>query len=100
VTNATCTCPYDYEGWCKHIVAVLLAYAKQPGQVEIRSPLAEKLATLEHGQLVALLLELADRIPRLSDAIETALPYVALTVPAGSATSTAAASPANPHLSR
>ncbi|MBS1248201.1 MAG: hypothetical protein H6R48_990 [Proteobacteria bacterium] len=96
VTNATCTCPYDYEGWCKHIVAVLLAYAKQPGQVEIRSPLAEKLATLEHGQLVALLLELADRIPRLSDAIETALPYVALTVPAGSATSTAAASASQP----
>ena len=96
VANATCTCPYDYEGWCKHIVAVLLAYAKQPGQVEIHSPLAEKLAALEHGQLVALLLELADRIPRLSDAIETALPYVTLTVPAGAAAPTSAPSAGHP----
>lgn len=96
VANATCTCPYDYEGWCKHIVAVLLAYAQNPGQVETRSPLAEKLAALEHGQLVALLLELADRIPRMSDMIEATLPYVTLTVPAGATASTAAPSAGHP----
>ena len=85
VADATCTCPYDYGGWCKHIVATLLAYAKRPGEVDIRSPLAERLAALDRTQLEALLLELADRIPRMSDLIEAALPYVTLAVPTGSA---------------
>lgn len=85
VANATCTCPYDYEGWCKHIVATLLAYAKQPGEVDIRSPLAEALAALDRTQLEALLLELADRIPRMNDLIEAALPYVTLAASTGSA---------------
>lgn len=83
VADATCTCPYDYGGWCKHIVATLLAYANQPDAVDIRSPLAEKLAALDRAQLQALLLELADRIPRMSDLIEAALPYVTLAVPRG-----------------
>ncbi|MFO7640607.1 MAG: SWIM zinc finger family protein, partial [Candidatus Competibacteraceae bacterium] len=25
VTDADCSCPYDYGGWCKHIVATALA---------------------------------------------------------------------------
>src|SRR5436305_12284794 len=25
ITEASCTCPYDWGGWCKHIVATLLA---------------------------------------------------------------------------
>ena len=91
VADATCTCPYEYGGWCKHIVAVLLAYAKQPNEVEVRAPLTERLAALDRSQLQALLLELADRIPRLSDAIETALPYVTSTAPAGAPAPTAAA---------
>ncbi len=90
VADATCTCPYDYGGWCKHIVATLLAYAKRPGEVDIRSPLAETLAALDRSQLQAILLELADRIPRLGDAIEAALPYVALAA-AGSVASPATA---------
>ncbi|MDG4555581.1 MAG: SWIM zinc finger family protein [Candidatus Competibacter sp.] len=89
IADAACTCPYDYEGWCKHIVAVLLTYAEQPNAVEIRPPLAETLATLDREQLQALLLKLADRIPRLNDMIETTLPHVALTTPDGSATSAA-----------
>jgi uncharacterized Zn finger protein len=89
VANTACTCPYEYGGWCKHIIATLLAYAKQPGAVDIRSPLAERLAALDHSQLQALLLELADRIPRLSDMIEATLPYVTFTGPTGSAAPTA-----------
>jgi len=82
--SASCTCPYDYGGWCKHIVATLLAYAKQPEVVETRSPLAEKLAELNKAQLQALLLELADRIPRLNDMIETTLHYILLKTAPGS----------------
>jgi hypothetical protein len=28
--TATCTCPYDLSGWCKHIVAVLLTNLHEP----------------------------------------------------------------------
>ena len=96
VADATCTCPYEYGGWCKHIVATLLAYAKQPGEVDIRSPLAETLAALDRSQLQALLLELADRIPRMSDLIEAALPYVTLAMQTGAAAPTAAPSASHP----
>ncbi|MEZ5601255.1 MAG: hypothetical protein R3F36_09880 [Candidatus Competibacteraceae bacterium] len=48
-----------------------VTYAEQPNAVEIRPPLAETLATLDREQLQALLLKLADRIPRLNDMIET-----------------------------
>ena len=73
VDEACCTCPYDYEGWCKHIIAVLLAYAEQPDQVETRSPLIQRLAALEREQLQSLVLELVERVPRLVDLVETAL---------------------------
>jgi len=30
ITDAECSCPYDWGGWCKHIVATLLACLPQP----------------------------------------------------------------------
>ena len=27
IIDATCSCPYDWDGLCKHIVAALLAYS-------------------------------------------------------------------------
>lgn len=30
ITDAECSCPYDWSGWCKHIVATLLACLPQP----------------------------------------------------------------------
>lgn len=98
VRAASCTCPYDWGGWCKHIVATLLAFAAQPGDVERRLPLAELLAGLDREQLVAVLLRLADDEPALVDAIEdqlvpkaahgaalVQLPAVAADAPAGGA---------------
>lgn len=32
--SATCTCPYDWEGYCKHIVATLLAIDKNREEIE------------------------------------------------------------------
>jgi hypothetical protein len=98
VRTASCTCPYDWGGWCKHIVATLLAFAAQPGDVERRLPLAELLAGLNRDQLVAVLLHLAEDEPALVDAIEAQLvpkaahgaalaqlPAVATAAPAGGA---------------
>src|SRR5262249_37755951 len=72
-TEASCTCPYDFGGWCKHIVAALLVCLRRPGDVEERPPLAELLAPLDRDQLRDLLLALAAGDPDLADSIEAQL---------------------------
>jgi uncharacterized Zn finger protein len=70
ITAASCSCPYTFGGWCKHIVAVLLACLHTPAAVEARPPLDALLADLDRVQLQAILLGLAERDPALADAIE------------------------------
>jgi uncharacterized Zn finger protein len=70
VTSATCTCPYDYGGWCKHIVALLLAALYDSESIETRPPLDALLGELDRAQLQALLIALAERDSALADAIE------------------------------
>jgi uncharacterized Zn finger protein len=50
VSSAQCTCPYDYGGWCKHIVATLLTYSRQPNTIEERPTLVQLLDRLDHVQ--------------------------------------------------
>jgi uncharacterized Zn finger protein len=75
--SAGCSCPYDWGGWCKHIVAVLLAIAEHPDSVEERPSLAALLAGLDAGALRAMLLKLVERDPALGDAVERLLPRLA-----------------------
>ncbi len=46
ITSASCTCPYDYDGWCKHIVATLLSCSRQSDRIEERSTLEQLLNRL------------------------------------------------------
>ncbi len=68
--DATCTCPYDWGGWCKHIVAVLLTYLHEPERVRERPPLEERLADLSEEELRSLVLYLADKLHAVPDLIE------------------------------
>jgi len=70
ITSATCSCPYDYEGWCKHIVATLLACLHQPEQIEQRPELAVLLSPLNREQLQTIVQNLAHEEPEWLDAIE------------------------------
>lgn len=70
ITRATCTCPYDYEGWCKHIVATLLICLHQPDRIEQRPELAKLLAPLNREQLQAIVQNLANEQPEWIDAVE------------------------------
>ena len=70
ITQALCSCPYDWGGWCKHIVAALLACLHGEEEIEERPPLEELLAELDRDQLQALLLQLAQWDPGLADLIE------------------------------
>jgi uncharacterized Zn finger protein len=68
--RARCTCPYDWGGWCKHIVAVLLAMLHHPEAVEDRPSLAALLAPLDRDALEELLLHLAKSDPSVVDVVE------------------------------
>jgi uncharacterized Zn finger protein len=61
---------YDWGGWCKHIVATLLACMHDPEQIDERPSLQTLLAGLDGEQLQALLLRLVELQPELADVIE------------------------------
>jgi uncharacterized Zn finger protein len=70
ITSTFCTCPYNFEGWCKHIIATLLTCLHQPDLIEQRPELAELLAPLTREQLQLILHKLALEQPDWLDAIE------------------------------
>jgi uncharacterized Zn finger protein len=49
VRSASCTCPYDFGGYCKHLVALLLAYTREPERFAVRQNPAELLSGLSRG---------------------------------------------------
>jgi len=73
VAWASCTCPYEFGGYCKHIVAVLLTYIREPDRVIERRQASELLAGLRQDELLELLTRLLSEHPRLIDWIEMQL---------------------------
>ena len=55
VAEARCSCPYDWGGYCKHIVAALLKFADEATHVIERKPITELLRGLDQAQLIELL---------------------------------------------
>ncbi|MDZ8054006.1 MAG: SWIM zinc finger family protein [Aulosira sp. ZfuVER01] len=70
LTSVKCTCPYDAEGWCKHIVATMLVCMRQPENIEERPTLEQHLNRLDERQTKKLLLQLVAEYPRLIEAID------------------------------
>lgn len=70
IANASCTCLYEYGGYCKHIVALLLAYMRHPKSFAIRKAPAELLTDLDQSDLTAILTKLIQEQPDLYDRIE------------------------------
>ena len=69
-TDATCTCLYDWGGYCKHIVATLLTLVHERDSVDQRPTVSEMVAGMTREQLQALIVELSRRIPGTADLIE------------------------------
>ncbi|MCL5960036.1 MAG: SWIM zinc finger family protein [Chloroflexi bacterium] len=70
IAEANCDCPYDWGGWCKHIVATLLACIHQPDSVEERPTVEELLSGLDREQLQRVLLRLVDDDPSVVDILD------------------------------
>ena len=79
--EASCTCPYDWGGWCKHIVAVCLCLIHEPETIEERPPLERLLADLDREQVQSILLKLAERNSSLVETIESEVQMLRPAVP-------------------
>ena len=74
VAGAECSCPVGYNGRCKHVAAVLLAYAEDPARfVEIPS-IDANLRERSPDELVALVKQLLRRAPELEPLLADPLP--------------------------
>lgn len=70
IAETSCTCLYESGGYCKHIVALLLAYLHRPKSFAARKAPAELLSDLDHNDLIAILIKLVQEQPDLYDRIE------------------------------
>ena len=70
ILEAYCTCPYDWGGYCKHIVAVLLTYIRRPERVRERPTMDTLLSHLDRESLIGLVADLVEAHPNLADWIE------------------------------
>lgn len=73
IRSAACSCPYEFGGYCKHLVALLLAYLHAPEKFVARKKPAELLADLNRDQLLALVTRLLDERLDLCDWVEAAI---------------------------
>jgi hypothetical protein len=64
---AFCTCPYDWGGDCKHIVATLLAWLHEPESFRAPADLRAALATRDKEELADILADICAVYPHLVD---------------------------------
>ena len=69
--TASCTCPYDWGGYCKHIVATLLTLNDDdlPIPIETKPPIADLLGGLDANELRALVHLLVEAAPELVEVV-------------------------------
>lgn len=66
-----CTCPYDWGGDCKHVIATLLFLVNRPEAIEKRKSIADLLAQLNREQMIDVILDLVGEHPAIIDSLET-----------------------------
>lgn len=74
IWSANCTCPYHYGGYCKHVVAVLLTYIRQPELFTEQPELSDPLESLSAEQLRKLIHTLLEQKPELDDWFQVMIP--------------------------
>ena len=68
--SASCSCPYDWGGFCKHIAATMLAFIRRADSFETGEPLEDALARLDAESLRALALRMIEKSPDLVDTLD------------------------------
>jgi uncharacterized Zn finger protein len=70
LAETSCTCPYDWGGICKHIVALLLAYVHNPQAIRVIEPLDRMLAEKSKDELIAIIQDMLRHKPELISVVE------------------------------
>jgi len=73
VVDTACSCPYDHGGICKHRVAVLLTYVREPEAIDQRPPVSELVADADPADLRDVLIDLVEGRPELAAQVESRL---------------------------
>lgn len=68
IADTSCSCPYNGQGDCKHIVALLLTYTEAPELIFSIDTLLDMLAEKPKGNLIHVISELLKRTPALARA--------------------------------
>lgn len=76
IQEASCTCPYDWGGYCKHIIALILTYIHNPDAFIEQKNIKELLGQLDKDALVYLITKMVDKNPDLYSWLQTAIPAV------------------------
>lgn len=66
IAATACSCPYDYDGECKHVVALLLTYIEAPEIIYDIDTLLATLAEKPKSSLLQIISELLKRTPMLA----------------------------------
>lgn len=74
VAGGECSCPVGFNGRCKHVAAVLLAYADEPGRFVDLPDIDANLRARGADELIALIKQLLRRAPELEPLLTTPLP--------------------------
>ena len=70
ISAAYCSCPYDWEGDCKHIVALLLTYVDTPDNILSLEPLFATLEAQSKSDLLQIISELLKHAPELAPIVQ------------------------------
>jgi uncharacterized Zn finger protein len=73
VVDAACSCPYNHGGICKHRVAALLTYVRDPDRIDQRPPVSELVANADPENLRDVLVDLVESHPELAGQVESQL---------------------------
>jgi len=71
IADAECSCPYDWGGDCKHIVALLLTYVHERDEIHSIEPILTAIAEKPRATLLSIISELLKREPALVPIVKT-----------------------------
>ena len=71
IAGTSCSCPYEYDGECKHVVALLLTYIEAPETIYDIDTLLATLAEKPKSSLLQIISELLKRTPTLAPVVLT-----------------------------
>lgn len=78
IQEASCTCPYDWGGYCKHIVALMLTYIHNPDAFIEQKNIEELVSQLDKDGLVRLITKMVNKNPDLFSWLQTAVPATSI----------------------